>query len=361
VLADVIRDALEVCAVPAPTGAEQQRAVTVAGRLAAVGLAPWIDAAGNVLARVGAPDADAVVVAAHLDTVFAATTPLAPRRDGNRLFGPGIGDNAVAVAALIELGRSLQATRRDPPVAVLLAATVGEEGLGDLRGIRAVLDEHTACAVIAVEGHGIDSVVTRGVASARFVVTITGPGGHSWRDRDRPSALHALFDAARRVIDAAGPVAVNIGVARGGTSVNTVAAEAQMEIDLRSLDEQSLEAAVLRIRDALATAPAGLGIVVRAAGRRPGGGLRPGDPLLTALQRARADAGLPAAIEDAASTDANAAFAAEIPALAIGLTRGGGTHRTDEWIDLAPLARGVETLLRLVHRRAGLKTPRGVT
>jgi tripeptide aminopeptidase len=124
------------------------------------------DPAGNVLARIGGPG-PAIVVAAHLDTVFAAGTPLDVRRTRGRLHGPGIGDNAVATAALIGLGRTIARSRRAPRRPILLAATVGEEGLGDLAGIRAVLDAHEASLVIALEGHGVDSVVVAGIASAR--------------------------------------------------------------------------------------------------------------------------------------------------------------------------------------------------
>ena len=204
-----------------------------------------------MLARVG-PAGPAIVVAAHLDTVFPADTPLEPRRDRGRLHGPGIGDNCVAVATLIELGRHLARVRRAPRGAVLLAATVGEEGLGDLRGIRAVLDAHPASAVIALEGHGLDSVVTAGIASARYVVTYRGPGGHSWRDRDRPSALHVLFDTGRAAIAEGAPAHVNIGVVSGGLSVNSIAGEARMEIDIRAETDDVVDRACARIEHVLA-------------------------------------------------------------------------------------------------------------
>jgi tripeptide aminopeptidase len=357
-LADVLQDTLELCAVPSPTGAEDARAAEVARRLAAIGCAPVTDEVGNVTVRFGGAG-PATIVAAHTDTVFPFDTPLAPRRSGKRLLGPGIGDNAVAVAALLELARSLQRSRafRTP---VLLAATVGEEGLGDLRGIRAILDREAAVCLVAVEGHGIDSVVTAGVASARFVATYAGPGGHSWRDRDRPSALHAMFAAATAAIEAAAPVAVNVGVARGGFSVNTIAPEARLEIDLRSLVDAEVEAAAERVRVALSRVPEQITVEVAPAGRRPGGGI-PGDhPLVATVREARKAVGLGPPREDSASTDANAAYGRGIPAVTVGLTRGGNAHRLDEWIDLEPLADGIPMLVRLVHRLAGLRTPRPV-
>ena len=358
-LDDLVRDTLALCAIPAPTFGEQDRAAAVAALLTGAGLEPAIDATGNVLARIG-PAGPAIIVAAHLDTVFPAGTPLEPRRARGRLHGPGIGDNCVAVATLIELGRHLAGARRAPLVAVLLAATVGEEGLGDLRGIRAVLDEHAASAVIALEGHGIDSVVTAGIASARYVVTYRGPGGHSWRDRDRPSALHVLLDTGRATIAEGAPAHVNIGVVSGGLSVNSIAGEARMEVDIRAETDDVVDRACARIEQVLAAVPRGIDAEIVQAGRRPGGRIGTAHPLLLEVQRARARAGLPPAREDSASTDANAALGRGIPAVTLGLTRGAAIHRTDEWIELAPLAAGVATVLHLVHHLAGLPARRGL-
>ncbi len=358
-LDDLVRDTLSLCAIPAPTFAESERAAAVAALLAEAGLEPFTDETGNVLARVG-PAGPAIVVAAHLDTVFPADTPLDPRRDRGRLHGPGIGDNCVAVATLIELGRHLARVRRAPRGAVLLAATVGEEGLGDLRGIRAVLDAHPASAVIALEGHGLDSVVTAGIASARYVVTYRGPGGHSWRDRDRPSALHVLFDTGRAAVAEGAPAHVNIGVVSGGLSVNSVAGEARMEIDIRAETDDVVDRACARIELVLAAVPRGIDAEIVRAGRRPGGSIPPTHPLLREVRRARTRAGLPPAREDSASTDANEALGRGIPAVTLGLTRGAAIHRTDEWIELAPLVAGVSTVIHLVHHLAGLPAPRGL-
>jgi tripeptide aminopeptidase len=359
VLEDLVRDTLALCAIPAPTFAEEARAAAVATLLREAGLEPVTDATGNVVARVG-PAGPAIVVAAHTDTVFPAGTPLEPRRERGRLLGPGIGDNCVAVATLIELGRHLARARKAPATAVLLAATVGEEGLGDLCGIRAVLDAHAASTVIALEGHGIDSVVTAGIASARYIVTYRGPGGHSWRDRDRSSAIHVLLDTGRAAISEGAPAHVNIGVVSGGLSVNSVAGEARMEIDIRAETDDVVDRACARIEHVLAGVPRGIDAEIVQAGRRPGGQIAATHPLLREVARARARAGLPPAREDAASTDANEALGRGIPAVTLGLTRGAAIHRTDEWIELAPLVAGVATVVHLVHHLAGLPTPRGL-
>ena len=346
---DLVDDALAICAVPAPTGAEDARGALVRDRLRDAGLKPKRDAVGNITARIGGVGA-AVVVAAHLDTVFSAETPLDPVRDGDVLRGPGIGDNAVAVAALLALARSLGSVR--PAVPILLAATVGEEGRGDLRGMRALLDEEDVAAVIAVEGHGVECLVTAAVGSARFEAVHRGPGGHSWGDQGRPSALHSLFDAGLHALEVAAPAVVNIGVAGGGTTVNTIAAEARLEIDLRSEDEEVLEGAADRVVEALGQAPEGIETRVRPIGRRPGGRLPYDHPLLRAARRARAAAGLPEATEEAASTDANAALGRGLPALTVGLTSGDNVHRPDEWIRIEPLAQGYDALERLVRAAA---------
>ena len=169
-----------------------------------------------------------------------------------------------------------------------------------------------------------------------------------------------MFACATAAIAAAGAVQVNVGVAHGGTSVNTIAPEARIEVDVRDLSDAVVDAATERVRVALAAVPAGIECDVRLVGRRPGGRLPPDHALVDAVRRARRVIGLPAPVLDAASTDANAAYRRRIPAVTIGLTRGGGAHRIDEWIELAPLVDGVGALCHLVHRLAGLPAPRGL-
>lgn len=345
----IVAEALAIAAIPAPTFAEAERGRDVAARLRDAGLAVATDDVGNVTARVGGPG-PAVVVTAHLDTVFPADTPLAPRREGTRLLGPGIGDNAVAIAVLLHLARRLAADAADGPV--LLAATVGEEGLGDLRGIRRLLEREPAACVIALEGHGVDGLTVAGVGSVRYEARYTGPGGHSWGDRGRPSALHALFRCAQAAIEAAAPAAVNVGVAEGGISVNTIAGEARLEIDIRSEDAAVLETAATRALAALHAVPHGIRADVREVGRRPAGRIERDHPLLLAARRARVAGGLPPAREESASTDANAALARGIPALCVGITRGGGAHRLDEWVEAEPIARSAVAVELLVRAAA---------
>jgi acetylornithine deacetylase/succinyl-diaminopimelate desuccinylase-like protein len=349
VVGRIADDALALCAIPAPTFAEAERGAAMAERLTAAGARSTTDRTGNVLARLGAggPDSPAAIVAAHLDTVFPAGTPLAPRREGETLHGPGIGDDCLGLAARLHHARRLADTPPDHPI--LLAATVGEEGLGDLRGARAVLDEHACDAFVALEGHGRDTLQVAGIGSARIRARVTGPGGHSWGDRGTPSAVHALTAALAAAIAAAGDAHLNVGRVEGGTSINTIAAEAVAELDLRDADDAALEATKARVERALRDAVGpGVEIALEPIGRRPAGATPPDHPLVVAAREARAAAGLGPAEEDASSTDANAALGRGIPAVGIGLTHGCHAHRLDERVDLAGLDAGIAALDHLV-------------
>ena len=343
----IVDQAIAVCAVPAPTFAESERAALVQKLLTDAGWQPTIDAAGNVVARTGT-DGPALALVAHLDTVFPdlATIPIV--REGVRLTGAGIGDNALGIAAMLHVARELA---KQPPVRpVLFVATVGEEGLGDLSGVTALLNTESVRSLISIEGHGIDCLAVGGIASIRLRAEFSGPGGHSWSDRGRGSAIHALIEAGERALSAAAPAAFNIGVIEGGTTVNAIAQSASMVIDIRHGDPRVVSAAHARVERALAAAlPSDVRVELTVVGNRPGGSNRPNDPLLEAARAARATVGLGPADEVFASTDANAAHARDIPAVGIGITRGDFAHREDEWIAVPPIALGVASLVELVR------------
>lgn len=369
----VIADALMLSAIPAPTGQEEDRAQAFAALLGAVeGVQVRRDAVGNVLGRIpargqaSAAETPAVVVTAHLDTVFGPEVDVRPRRVAastqgdaeETLHGPGIGDNAIALAALPWLARELvgRALARD----VVLAATVGEEGLGNLRGARGLLREVAATCLIALEGHRLDRITTRAVGSVRLGASFSAPGGHSWEDRGAVSAVHTLAQATARVtteVPAALPqCAVNVGVFQGGTTVNTIAAQAALQLDLRAVDPSALAAAETMARALFADVAAGSGatMTIEELGRRPAGALSDDHPLVIAAQRARAEVGLPPAQLVDGSTDANAAWEAGVPGLSIGITRGGGVHRLDEYIAVAPVAQGIAAALGLIRWAANM-------
>jgi acetylornithine deacetylase/succinyl-diaminopimelate desuccinylase-like protein len=321
----------------------------VAVRFAAKGIRPQRDTAGNVLARFGPAEGPALVVAAHLDTVFPATTPLEPREQDGLLQGPGIGDDCLGLAALVHLA-GLVAAGPQPARPLLLAATVGEEGLGNLRGARALLDDQACDAFIAVEGHGRDTLQVAGIGSVRLRARFTAPGGHSWGDRGAPSAVHALLDAGSAALSAAAGAHINVGVVSGGTSINTIAGTAVAEIDLRAADDRELDATRERVAAALrAATPRDARVEIELLGRRPAGATAPDHPLVEAARAARRAAGLPPADENASSTDANAALGRGIPAICLGLTHGANAHRPDEHVELAPLGPGLAALEHLVR------------
>jgi len=350
---ELLEEAIRICTVPAPTFAESRRAELVAELFAVAGGRPVIDEVGNVLCELGPQSGEAVVLAAHLDTVFGPEVALDVVREAGRVRAPGLGDNSLAVAALLELTRRL---REQPPARrLLLAATVGEEGLGDLRGAKHLVATVPCAAFVAVEGSDLDALITGAVGSTRLRVTFRGRGGHSWQDRGAPSAVHELIERAAGFLASPAPsgLARNIGTLSGGTTINTIAAEATLALDLRSLSETDLAAAAAAATRHFEAAPAGLSAEVEVIGRRPGGSMPADHPLVEAARRARADAGLEPAHEEASSTDANAALGAGIPAITVGITTGGNAHRLDEYIDIEPIEAGMRALELLARELAG--------
>ncbi len=348
----LLADARRICSVPAPLHGERPRAELVAQIFDESGVAARIDEIGNVIAWFGPTDEPAAVLAAHLDTVFTAGTPIVCADGDGRLSAPGLGDNSVGVAALLHLARFLG--REAPACAVALVATVGEEGLGDLRGAKALLDLIRCRAFVAVEGQMRDELTVIAVGSIRLRVKITGPGGHPWSDRDHPNAIHALLlRLSSAITELSSPeLALNVNVVGGGTAINVIADAATAEIDLRCEDEHHLTAVAERLSQLLAAGDAGVTVEVERLGYRPGGRIPPGHPLLAAARRARPAVGLPPALERASSTDANAAHGRGIPALTVGVTTGGNAHRLDEYVDIAPIAGGLRSLEELTRQLA---------
>lgn len=340
----LLDDARRICAVPAPPFAEAARAAYVAELLTQAGVEPRTDATGNVIAWFGPTDEPAALFAAHLDTVFPAGTPIEfTERDG-RVSAPGFGDNSVGVAALLHLARFIAAHPVQRPVA--LVATVGEEGLGDLRGAKAVADELPCRAFVAVEGQMLDAITVAAVGSVRLRVQVTGPGGHPWGDRDHANAAHTLIERlATALHELRSPeLALNVNVLAAGTAINVLPDGATADIDLRCEDEQRLRAAAARLTEIVTADEPQVAVHVEQLGHRPGGRIAADHPLLAAARRARAAAGLAPAREEASSTDANAAHGRGIPAITVGVSTGGNAHRLDDYVDVEPIAAGLRSL-----------------
>jgi tripeptide aminopeptidase len=375
----VLDRTIALCGIPAPPRHEQQRAEVIRDWWSADGLdAVAVDGAGNVRARLraGDPGRPAVLLCAHLDTVFGPEITHAVVRHGGRLSGPGVGDNTVAVCALGALDALLPGDLRHP---VWIVATTGEEGLGNLAGVRALLDDPPGPvrALIALEGNYLGRVNVTGVGSTRWRVTVTGPGGHAWEEADQPSAVHEAARLITALASLAHPepgqpdpgqphpaqpqpaltqpaltqpkTTVNVGLIRGGESINSRAQRAEFLVDLRSGDPAALDALRAAARAVLDDPAVPLAVSVHTVGERPAGQLDPDHPLATLAARVLREAGITPRLT-AASTDANAAYPRGIPALTLGITTGEGTHTEQEWIDADPVAAGLAALAATVAR-----------
>ncbi len=352
--------AVRIAEIPAPTFHEERRAAFVQAQFESQGMKTWLDEAGNAFACRKGKGQGLVMLAAHTDTVFPEGTNLTVQRTGNRLIGPGIGDNSVSVAALLSLPRILDDAGVHTDADILLCADTGEEGLGNLRGIRrAVADQQERLrAVVAIEGHHLGTVYNQAIGSRRLRITVTGPGGHSWGAFGNPSAIHVLGSIiaaiAQLPVPAAPKTTFNVGTIEGGVSINTIAPTANLALDMRSVAPASLAELESRVQAIVDVAnDPGRGVFVRSEviGDRPAGEV-PGDaPIIESTLDILRDLGIEPRLE-AGSTDANIPIAEGIPAVCVGLTGGGNSHREDEYIEIDPLATGLQQLALLTQRVA---------
>ncbi len=373
--ASVVDLACAIQAIPAPTFKETQRANYFLDQFRALGLHDVErDSTGNVLARLpsaglahatGTVSPRPLVISAHMDTVHPLETPLAVRRledalgRTERVIGPGIGDNALGLAAVLGLVRLLREKETRLPGDLWLAINVGEEGLGDLRGIQAIVNRFGAgpLAYIVVEGMGLGTILNRGLGVERYRITVQTPGGHSWVDYGRPSAVHELCELVTRLAGLALPrhpcTTLNVGVIHGGTSINTIAAQAWLELDLRSEDSNMLAGLVRDVHAiAQSTEKPNVQVNMERIGRRMAGLLPPAHPLVALCQQVLADLGIEPRL-DIASTDANLPLSRGYPSVCLGITHGNNAHSPDEYILTAPVAQGIAQMYLLVTRAWG--------
>jgi len=350
--------------IPAPLFKEAERAAAVKSLLGAAGLAVQVDETGNVIAELrGSNTKEAVLLSAHLDTVFPPGTDVKVRREGGRMSAPGISDNGTGLIALIAIARAIHESHIKPQRTILFAADVGEEGEGNLRGMRALVEAYKSRlrAVIVLDGSGTDHVTTKALASRRLGAVITGPGGHSWSDFGIPNPINALVRASVRFINTKVPTTprttFNLGQIEGGTSVNSIPYEAKLKVDIRSESEDELarlesalrECVAAGVRDEMESArdrsKGKLEGKVELLGSRPGGELSPDSPLLAALRAADAYVSNESRIERS-STDANIPLSQEIDAISIGAGgNGGGAHSLQEWYEPAGREMGLKRAL----------------
>ncbi|HEY2460515.1 MAG TPA: M20/M25/M40 family metallo-hydrolase [Candidatus Acidoferrum sp.] len=357
--------------IPAPSFQEARRGAAVDEVFASAGLAVHVDKTGNVIGEIrGAQEKEIVMLAAHLDTVFPPGTDVKVRREGERLIAPGISDNGTGLAALVAIARAIQAANIKPARTILFVADVGEEGEGNLRGMRALVETHKTNlkAVLVLDGSGTDHVTTKALASRRLEVVITGPGGHSWSDFGIPNPINALVRSSVRFINTKVPssprTTFNIGQIEGGTSINSIPHEAKLKVDIRSESQDELTKLELALRECISAgvrdemessrdrSKGKLEWKLELLGSRPGGELVADSPLLAALRAADEVVGNQSRIERS-STDANIPLANGIEAISIGAGgNGGGAHSLQEWYEPAGremgLKRALLTLLGVV-------------
>src|SRR5437867_9429389 len=365
-------------AIPAPTGAEGRRAAHMAELFRTIGLCDvMVDHAGNVHGwlRKNGEKSGPVVLAAHLDTVFGAEVDVAVERRGQRLEGPGISDNARGLAALVAVAEAMVAARVSVTRPVLFAATVGEEGSGDLRGVKYLLNgkretgNGKPAAFIALDGAGLERVIHRALGSKRYHVTFRGPGGHSWAAFGVANPANAVGRAAALLADL--PIAtaprttcavVGLG---GGTGLNSIPQDAWLDLDLRSEDPRALAQLDVTVRAALdralddenrrrAPGTPPLTLEPQPVGDRPSGVTPRTHPLVLAAVAANRVLGRDAELASA-STDANVPIALGIPAIALGAGgKAGDAHLATEWYENTEGALGIVRALLVTAAMAGL-------
>jgi tripeptide aminopeptidase len=368
-----------VCAIPAPPFGEAERAAYLRARLRECGLeGAELDAAGNCVAlRRGARERPLLVVSAHLDTVFPAGTDFTVRRDASgRMRAPGIADDGAGLAALVALARALEECEIETDGSLLFVGTVGEEGEGDLRGVRHLLTAgewaRRPDAFISIDGPGVERITNAALGSRRYRVRCTGTGGHSWGDFGAANPVHALGRAVARLAAYPAPrqprTTFNVGRVEGGVGVNVIPREAVMDVDLRSesaeelgrLDAYFRRAAREAADDENAARRAGtppLALEVKLIGDRPGGVTPPDSPLVRLAVEATRRLGTRPYL-DCSSTDSNIAISLGLPAVTVGAGgTSGHTHTLDEWYDPRGRDEGLKRALLLVLGTVGLGDP----
>jgi acetylornithine deacetylase/succinyl-diaminopimelate desuccinylase-like protein len=354
----VVERAIQIQQIPAPTFQEQNRAEFVRDLLAAEELEDiCMDDTGNVFARwVGKGEGKPLIVSAHLDTVFPIETNLRVSRGSDLIHGPGLGDNSLGVAALFGLLWSLRERGLRPRGDIWFVANVCEEGLGDLRGMKAVVDRfgEDIHAYLILEGLALGHVYHRAVGVKRYRVTARTSGGHSWSDYGQPSAVHELAKLVVELASLSLPThprtTMNVGRISGGTSVNVIAPEASLDLDLRSEGQEALTELVAVVERLIQKSNrAGVSVESQVIGQRPAGEISVSHPLVTMAKDSLYELGLEAGLISG-STDANVPLSKGYPAIVLGITTGGSAHTIHEYINTKPIAQGIEQLVKFVGR-----------
>jgi len=369
---------MEVARIASPPFGEAARGAWVADRFREIGLrAVHIDDVGNVFGVHPGYGSRHIALSAHIDTVFPAATPLNIRQQGTRLYGPGVSDNGAGIVAMLAVAAALQAVPIAHALPFVFIGNVGEEGEGDLRGMRHVFSatkwfEGIAYNIV-VDGAGADTIVAEALGSRRFEVIVRGPGGHSWSDFGAPNPIIVLARTiegfSQTPVPSSPKTTFNVGVIRGGTSVNSIPESASMRVDLRSTSMAEIDRLERSLRAALdrAIASENEAGALRAGrkahpvqrevveiGNRPAGELAPDARILKVVRAVDAHLGNAAQVQRA-STDANVPLSLGREAIAIGGGgSGGGAHTLQEWFDCNGRDLGLKRILLTMLALAGI-------
>ncbi len=370
---EIAEQQMELTSVPAPPFGEAQRSAWLKERFQKIGLREvYADELGNVFGIRPGTDSGAkfLAISAHIDTVFAAGTKIEIRREGNKLFGPGISDNGAGVSGILAIAQALEQTGARFARPIVFIGNVGEEGEGDLRGMRHIFSgpwrEQIGYTLI-VDGAATDTVIAQALGSRRFEVVIKGPGGHSWSDFGVPNPIVALARAAAKFSQVHVPhdpkTAFNLGVIGGGTSVNSIPETATLRVDLRSAAATEIDRLENALRQAVSdavqeTKPASAGHAplsyeIKPIGNRPAAELRPDARMLQVVRAVDQQLGNSARLQRA-STDANIPLSLGMEAITLGAGgAGGGAHTLHEWYDPTNRDLGFKRLVLTIMTLAG--------
>jgi len=371
---------LELARIPAPPFGEAARAAWLAEKFRDLGLDDvHNDDVGNVFGTHRGHGKSYVALSAHIDTVFPAGTPLNLKQQGSRLYGPGVSDNGAGVTAMLAIAALLCAVRIRHDLHFVFMGNVGEEGEGDLRGMRHIFSaprwKDSIAYSLVLDGAGSDTIVAEALGSRRFEVIVRGPGGHSWSDFGAPNPILVLARAIQAFTETPVPLSpkttFNVGVIRGGTSVNSIPESASMRVDIRSTSMAEMERLEQALRLALDHAvedesqaaekrassqrrPFGLSCEVVVIGNRPAGELDSNARILQVIRAVDAQLGNAAQVQRA-STDANIPLSLSREAIAIGGGGlGGGAHTLQEWFDCSGRELGLKRILLTLLALAGV-------
>jgi len=362
---------LELARIAAPPFGESSRAEWIEERFRELGLdGVHIDEVGNVFGVFPKAGRQCVSLSAHIDTVFPAGTPLNVRQQGTRLYGPGVSDNGAGIAALLAIAAAMKIGKISTALPIVFIANVGEEGEGDLRGMRYIFSNprwrDSIRYSLVLDGAGSDTIVAEALGSRRFEVIVRGPGGHSWSDFGAPNPILVLARAieafAKTPVPTSPKTTFNVGVIRGGTSVNSIPESASMRVDIRSTSMPEMERVEASLRGELelerrSPSPrraSGLSHEIVEIGNRPAGELAPDAGLLKVIRAVDAHLGNAAQIQRA-STDANIPLSLGREAVAIGGGgTGGGAHTLQEWFDAGGRELGLKRILLTILGLVGI-------